>query len=242
MPYWLSSSKMRLGLLVNGLYLLSLFLPSHSQVGGRSYVHTYERPTFETSGRPAGAVLARMPPVVVNLPPPTGPMQATSYSDKRAGSDIFYLDKDLTLLEKRGNRLLLSPSFTVRSDGSPEPVLLQFISYSEEHVLSTDNMFSITADGRQVWPSYGPDGDPTWNGRRDELVPPFVTEAEDGVIENVSKTIPYEVFAKAIGAKSVALSIGPHVLKLKAEQLEALRDMHRLWSDSRPAAGRPKRF
>lgn len=241
MLYWLSSSKVRLGLLVNGLYLLSLFMPSHSQVGGRHYVRTYERRAFETSGgMTAGA--ARMPPVVVDLPPPAGPMQATSHRDKMSGSAVFYLDKDLTLLEKQGNRLLLSPTVTVRPDGSPDPVLLQFIHYSEEHVLLTDNMFSITADGRQVWPAYSPDGDQSWKGWRDEFVPPFVTETEGGVMENVSKTIPYEVFAKVISAKTVVFSLGPRVLKLKAEQLEALRDMHRLWSGSRPAARHPKQF
>lgn len=241
MPYWLSSSKVRLGLLVNGLYLLSLFMPSHSQVGGRPYAHTYERPAFETSGRATGTA-TRRPPVAVDLPPPTRPMQATSHRDKMSGSAVFYLDKDLTLLEKRGSRLLLSPTVTVRPDGSPEPVLLQFIHYSEEHMLLTDNMFSITADGRQVWPAYSADGDQSWKGWRDELVPPFVTETEGGVMENVSKTIPYEVFAKVIGAKTVVFSLGPHVLKLKAEQLEALRDMHRLWSGSRAAASRPKQF
>lgn len=242
MLYWLSSSKVRLGLLVNGLYLLSLFLPSHSQVGGRPYVHTYDRPTFETSGGMTGGA-ARMPPVVVNLPPPTGPTKATSYSDKGSGSATVFLEEDLTLLNTRDHRLLLSPSFTVRPYSSPDSVLLHFISYSREHSLSTDNGLSIIADGRQVWPAHGPDGDPAWDGWRSELVPPFVTETEGGgVVESVGKTIPYEVFAKVVGAKTVVISLGPHVLKLKAGQLEALRDMHRLWSGSRPAATPPKQF
>jgi hypothetical protein len=237
MPYWLSSSKVRLGLLVNGLYLLSLILPSPSQIGGRSYVRTYARPTFEASGMPA-----KMPPVVVSLPKPTGPTKATSHRDKGSGSVTVYLGKDLTLLETPGSRLLLSPTFTVQPDGSPDSVLLHFLSYSSEDVLATDNMLSINADGRQVWPAYSSDDGMVWKGWREDLVPPFVTETEGGVVENVGKTIPYNVFAKAIGAKTVVLSLGPHVLKLKAEQLEALRDMHRLWWDSRPAAGRPKQF
>jgi hypothetical protein len=241
MPYWLSSSKMRLGLLVNGLYLLSLFLPSHSQVGGRPYVHTYERPTFEASGRSAG-MGATMPPPVVSLPKPTGPMKATSYREGRSGGVTVYLEKDLTLLETRGRRLLLSPSFTLRPDGSPDSVLLHFVSYSRESVLSTSNMLTITADGREVWPGYSSDDGMIWKGWRQDPVPPFVTETEDGVMENVGKTIPYHAFAKTIGAKTVVLSLGPDVLKLKAEQLEALRDMHRLWSDSRASAGRPGQF
>ncbi len=237
MPYWLSSSKVRLGLLVNGLYLFSLFLPSPAQVGGRSYVRTYGRPTFEAARTPA-----KMPPVVVNLPKPTGPTQATLHRDKGSGSVTVYLGKELTLLERPGSRLLLSPTFTVQPDGSPDSVLLHFLSYSREHVLATDNMLSIIADGRQVWPPYSADDGMVWKDWREDLVPPFVTETEDVVIENVGKTIPYHVFAKAIGAKTVVLSLGPHLLKLKAEQLEALRDMHRLWSDSRTAAGRPRQF
>lgn len=237
MPYWLSNSKVRLGVLVNGLYLLSLFLPSQSQVGGRPYVHTYERPTFEASERPRG-----IPPAVVSLPTPTGPTKATSYRDKGSKSTIVYLEKDLTLLETRGRQLLLSPSFTVRPDGSPDSVLLHFVSYSRRHALSTDNRLSITADGRKVWPGYSSDDGMVWKGWREESVPPFVTETEGGVMENLGKTIPYEVFAKAVGAKTVVLSLGPHTLKLKAEQLEALRDMHRLWADSRSAAGHPRQF
>jgi hypothetical protein len=237
MPYWLSSSKVRMGLLVNGLYLLSLFMPSHSQVGGRPYVHTYERPLYEAAERPA-----RRPPAVVNLPPATGPTKATSHRDERSGSLSVYLEKDLTLLEKEGNQLLLSPTFTVRPYSSPDSVLLHFVSYSGEYSLSTDNGLSITADGRRLWPAYAPDGDPTRDGWRDGLVPPSVTETEHGVVESVGRTIPYEVFVKAIDSKKVVISLGPHVSKLKAGQLEALRDMHRLWSDSRATVSRPKQF
>lgn len=238
MWYWLSNSKVRVGLLVNGLYLLSLILPSPAQVGGRPFAHTYERPGSETSGRPA-----RRTPVVISLPPPAGPTKATSHRDKVSGSVTVYLDKDLTLLKARGHQLVLSPTFSLRRDDSPDSVLLHFMSYSRERTLSIDNKLSITADGQQVWPVYSIDGDVTWKGWKEETVPPFVTEADDGgVIENVGKTIPYEVFAKAISARSVVVNLGPHAVELKAEQLEALRDMHRLWSDSRAAASRPRQF
>lgn len=232
MRYWLSSSKVRLGLLINGLYLLSVALPSQSEIGRRAYVHTYARPTSEASESPA-----KRPPPVVNLPTPTGPTKAASYRDKVSNNVTVYLEKDLTLLETRGRQLLLSPSFTLQPDDSPGSVLLHFVSYSRKPVLSTNNMLTVIADGRQVWPSYGPDQ--SWEDWPGELVPPFVNETETGIVENVGKTIPYKVFAKAIGAKTVVINLGPHVLKLKAEQLEALRDMHRLWSDSSAAASRP---
>ncbi|HEX8282599.1 MAG TPA: hypothetical protein VF588_04560 [Pyrinomonadaceae bacterium] len=232
MLYWLSSSKVRLGLLVNGLYLFSLFVPSPSQVGGRLYPNDYARPDF---ARP------KRPPISVFLTPPTGPTKATSYRD---GSGVLtvYLDKELTLQSSPGHVMTLSPTFTIRGDGSPDAVLLHFISYNRERSDSLDGGLLIRADGRLVWPAAGPDGDLTWNGWKEELVPAFVTENGGFYFENVGKTIPYEVFAEVIGAKSVVFSLGPYNVKLRDEQLEALRDMHRLWAAPPAPAGVRKRF
>ena len=236
MWYWLSNSKVRVGLLVNGLYLLSLILPSPAQVGGRPFAHTYELFGAETSGRPA-----RRPPVVVELPPPTGPSKATSHYDAGSGIVTYYLDKDMTLLASPDLQLVLSPSFIARAGDSPGSVLLLFNGHSREQALSTNNQLSITADGKLAWPAYSADGDPDWKGWNEDSALPYVTRMPDGrVAEYIGKTIPYEVFAKAISARSVVVNLGPHAVELNAKQLEALRDMHRLWSDSRGAAGQPK--
>ena len=217
MRYWLSSPKVRLGLLVNGLYLLSLALPSSSLSGGPSHARTYGPP-------------AKRPPVYVSLPPSkTGASRAISHVDKEWGDLTVYLVEDLTLLGARGQQLFLSPTFTMRQgDESPDSVLLRFVSYSDEPSFTNGARLVISADGKQVWPAYDVDGEAAWMGWVEEKVPPYIQPAEGGgFMENVGKTIPYEVFADLIRANRVVVNIGPHLVQLNAEQLEALRDMHR---------------
>jgi hypothetical protein len=219
MTHWLSNPRVRLALLFNGLYFLSLYAPAdHARWPQRP--HAYEH---------FGADAPRRPPVYVPLPPSTTPTRATSHRDERTGELNVYLQKDLSLTGSRGRRLLLSPTFAVRKgDGSPESVLLRFISFSDAPLLSDGAGFVISADGRQVWPAVDQDGEPLWEGWAEEKVPPSTTPVENGgVVENVGKTIPYEVFAEVIRAKRVVLSLGPHLVELNAEQLEALRDLHR---------------
>ena len=218
MLYWLSNSKVRLALLVNGLYLISLIAPSSSSVGGRPYPHDYERTDF---GRR---------PVSITLPPSAGPTKATSYRNSR-GDATIYLDKDLTLRQSRGRLLTLSPTFNTHGDDPPRSVLLHFISHNTGPALTIGTELFITADGRRVWPALDADGRPVWKGWVEQPVPPSVTEhIHGGVVENVGKSIPYEVFAEVVAAKGVVFNIGPYVVKLTDEQLEALRDMHRLWA------------
>lgn len=230
MQYWLSNSKVRLGLLVNGLYLLSLFLPSHSQVGGRPYARTHEY-------LPRPPVISGVPAVAVPGPA-AGPLKADSYLDRSTGVVTFYLDSEMMLLKSTaGSQLMLSPSFTVSLGDAPNSVLLHFTSFNREQTLSVDSTLFITADGRRVWPARDFGG-----GAVGDEVPvlPYVTRAEDGrFAEYVGKTIPYEVFAEVVGAKSVTFEVGAYTAKLKPDQLEALRDMHRLWVSSRASDSRP---
>ncbi|HEX8500696.1 MAG TPA: hypothetical protein VF659_08905 [Pyrinomonadaceae bacterium] len=228
---WLSKPKVRLGLLANGLYLLVLLLPSPQPARVRPHAHAFGQP---------GAAAPRRPPVEITLPPPSGLMKATAYLEKSTGALSVYLEKDLTLLSVPGRRLSVAPIFTVgKNDGAPEYVLLRFISFSDEPWLSSENRLVITADGKQVWPAYTSGGAPVWHGWPDDPAPGVVTDDRaSGVVENVGKNIPYEVFARAIAAKSVVVALGPHNFGLTANQLEALRDMHRLLSLPRAEAVR----
>ena len=234
MTYWLSNPKVRLALLFNGLYLISMYAPT-------GYVR--RPPRAYTYGRP-GSAAPRRPPLDVPLPPPPGPTKATTYRDERGGDLNVYLQKDLALSGARGSRLLLSPTFTLRKDdGSPESVLLRFISFSDDPLFSDGAGLVISADGKQVWPASGEDGEPLWRGWAEERVPPHVTEdGRGGVVENVGKMIPYEVFADVIRAKRVVLNLGPHLVELNAEHLEALRDMHRILTQPPAEAGTRKRL
>jgi hypothetical protein len=225
MLYWLSNPKVRLGLLVNGLYLASLLLSPTPHRAARTYPG-HEAPGFARIPRP---------PVSIHLPPPAGPPRATAYRAPGASDFTVYLEKDLTLLGARGRRLLVSPTYTLREgDGSPESVLLRFVSFSGEPLFTDGARFVISADGRRVWPAYE-DGRLVWEGWTEEAVPPHLTLDEDGgVVENVGKAIPYEVFAQVISARRVVVNLGPHLMELNEEHLDALRDMHRILSRHHP--------
>jgi hypothetical protein len=222
MSNWLSSPKVRLALLINGLYVISLLLPSPTQNHvRRSALHAYGS-TVDRA--------VRRPPIRVSLPPAAGPTKAASYRGQGGGDLTIYLEKDLTMSGARGSRLQLSPTFIVPEyEDSPNSVLLRFLSFSDEPLFSAGANLVISADGRQVWPAYGYDGEPVWEGWAEDQFPPHATPAEQGgVVENVGKAIPYEVFADVIRAKRVVFNLGPHLVELNAGQMEALRDMHRL--------------
>jgi hypothetical protein len=234
MFHLLSNPKVRLGLLVNGLYLLSLTLLPLLSGRGQPTVYADRRSDDSaTSGRPT---------VYVSLPPPAGTLKATSHQDK--GGINVYLEQDLTLSGARGSRLLLSPIFTLREDEeTPNSVLLRFVSFSDEQLLSNGDKLVISADGKQVWPTYWEDGTLVWESWTEDTIPPFATPDEQGgVVENIGKAIPYEVFADVIRAKRVVFNLGPHLVELNAGQLEALRDLHRLIPRLRTERSNSKRF
>jgi hypothetical protein len=234
MFHLLSNPKVRLGLLVNGLYLLSLVLPP--LLSDRAYPSVYADRRSGDSATPGRL------PVYVSLPPPAGTLKATSHHD--TGGFNVYLEQDLTLSGARGSRLLLSPIFTLReNEETPNSVLFRFVSFSDEQLLSNGDKLVISADGQQVWPTYREDGAPVWESWAEDTIPPFVTPAEQGgVVENVGKTIPYEVFADVIRAKRVVFNLGPHLVELSAGQLEALRDLHRLIPRLRTERSNSDRF
>ena len=219
MPHWPSSSKVRLGLLVNALYMLSLFLPSHSQVGGRPYVHTYERR--------AGRLRADSPPDYAPLPPyQAETLKADAYHWRQSGQTDVYLTRELTLVRKRGHTLLLSPTFAMKAHEPPRSVILSFISFSHEQFYDRNSPFVITADGTELW-RYG------WRGAGDETpssgraLHTAALDANGQVVETLGHEIPFDIFFGLLGARRVTIELGPDRVELTPEQMEALRDMYR---------------
>lgn len=216
---WIFKPKVQLGLFINFIFVM-FTLVSSSAAGG----NVYERRSTFVPPPPADQPLPYIP-----LPPPTGPSKAASYLDKTTGELNVYLENDMSLVRRPGFLLLLSPIFTVQAGAdAPRSVLLRFVSYSGAQYFTYDDSLTLTADGVRVWPAAPEaDGHPLSRWSEDK-VPHSVTFGSGGrIAETVGKEIPYEVFLRVISAKSVTLKLGPEQVELTAEQLGALRDMHR---------------
>jgi hypothetical protein len=208
---WLSNSKVRLALIVNGLYFISLFTPAAHHRRARLFA----QPRGPLSERPA----------------PGAPNRATSFSN---GSKLYVtLSQDLPLVQRTGWKLLLSPSLSESTGPAEEPdfVLLTFILYSADGVCPGDCPLTITADGVTVWTSYSHGNTPGWER---QYVPPSSSELGDGQVvktmgvESLSTKMSYNNFIDMISAKHIFVRFGPDRVELNDEQLEALRDMYRL--------------
>jgi hypothetical protein len=227
MTRWLSSSKVRLGLVINGLYLLSLLVPSPRSTAVL-YARTYERPPAR--------LRAVEPPEYAPLPQQTQPLKAEAHYWKQTDQLDVYLTRELLLVRERGHTLLLSPTFTTRAlvPERPRNVLMYFSAFSHEQFYDRNSSFVITADGEELW-RYGwraPGDETPWNMKA------LHSAALDGsgqVVETLGHEIPYDLFVRIVGARRVAIELGPERIELTPEQLGAMRDMHsRLLQQTRP--------
>lgn len=225
---WFSNPKVKLALFVNGLYLLSFYAPLSPR---DARPHFFAQAREKVAVRPAPP--ARLPDYAP-LPPPSAPSRATAYES--GGMRYVSLTKDLTLVKRPGRTLLLSPSFSARtypSDG-PNFIRLSFIVYADKETCPDDCPLIITADGATLWPSTeAPDPRfDTQSWKRDKI-PHSSSKMEDGsVVETVaaeyfSAEMLYETFLDMVSAKRVIIRLGPDRVELTADQIEALRDMHR---------------
>ena len=216
---WLSSPKVRLALIVNGLYFISLFTPTTPHSRPRLFAHAYENN--------GARVAPKKPQVFAALPPPSGPSKATTWVNNQHDQLDVYLTNDLTLVSRPRYRLLLSPTFTTRASNpeAPDTVLLRFVSFSDDPTPSGSNWVTITADGENMWYEnvgirYG-----------GNVARQSDTEGNEGdgyeVVKTVGINMPYELFVETISARQVVVQFGPDRVELTVDQIEALRDMHR---------------
>ncbi len=225
---WLSSPKVRLALIVNGLYFISIFTPTMPHTRPRFFERA--RATREARAMP----VAR--PGYVPLPPPAAPSRASAF---QSGNLLHVsLNDDLMLLKRPGRKLLLSPSFSARTSppADPQSVLLNFILYTTADGESCpDNCpLTIKADEEVVWPERSAldPGEHSYSWKR-ESVPHSSEKLEDGRVvetmaaESFSAEIPYDKFLDIISARRVVVRLGPDRVELNADQIEALRDMQR---------------
>jgi len=219
---WLSSPKVRLALIVNGLYFISIFTPTTPHTRPRFFAHA--RATREA--RPA-------PPLQRGSVPPASSYKLSRASASESGGLLHVsLYQDLTLVERPGRTLLLSPSFNARQNPAEEPdfVLLNFIRYSGDETCPDDCPLTITADNATVRTSYSHGSSPGWQRER---VPHSAEKLEDGRVvetmgaESLSTWMSYEGFIDMISAERVIIRLGPDRVELNHDQREALRDMYR---------------
>lgn len=224
--HWLSSPKVRLALIVNGLYFISLFVPPSPAV----------RPNFFAQAREslAGRRASVVPPEYI--PPPSGPSRASAFES--GGLLHVSLNKDLTLIQRPGRTLVLSPSFSARAipPSQPKSALLNLILYTDsgEEACPDNCPFIIKADAEVIWPerSAVDSGGYSYSWKR-ESVPHSSSTLEDGRVvetlaaESFSAEVPYNTFLDIISARRVVFRLGSDWVELDEEQVEALRDMHR---------------
>ena len=225
--HWLSKPKVKLALFVNALYLLTFFTPpSPPNTRRHLLAHTRRPPAVRHS--PVGL------PEYVPLPPPSAPSRAAAYES--GGMLHVSLSKDLTLVKRPGRELRLSPFFSAPAypPNEPEFVRLSFILYTDKETCPGDCPLTITADGATMWPLTEA-ADPRFNthGWRRERVPHTSSKLPDGSVvetlatESFHTEMSYETFLDMLSAKRVIIKLGPDRVELTADQIEALRDMHR---------------
>jgi hypothetical protein len=220
--HWLSHPKVRLGLVVNMLYFLSLSAPTAQHTRARPFARTYER----TSEQPDARLRVNGPPEFAPLPPSSAePMKAESHYWKESDQLDVYLTRELLLIRRYNHTLLMSPSFTtnVLNPGRPRSVLMYFTAFSYEQNYDRDSPFVITADGDVLW-RYGS------RGPSDATLPytKVLHSARldnNQVVETLGHEIPYDVFVQLTRARRVTFELGPDTFELTAEQLNAIRDM-----------------
>lgn len=228
---WLANPKVRLALIVNGLYFISFFIPTtphtRPRFFAREYDGSYESPKL------------RRAPVYATLPPPSGPSKAATWVSGEGNKQLdVYLTNDLTLVRKPGYRLMLSPTFTTNASvpEAPDTVLLRFVIYADKERLSGTRWLSITADDQQIWPEDldNRDSDSVW-------LQSSANEAESGgTVGTAAIALPYESFVETISARQVIIQFGIDRVELTAEQIEALRDMHRRLPQPPPPDEKPE--
>lgn len=215
--HWLSSPKVRLALIVNGLYFISLFTPAWPHRRPRLFTHALE----EQFVRPT----SKERPVYTPLAPDPGSSKAAAIQVKEYDQLDVYLTNDLTLVKRPGYRLLLSPTFMTKAS-QPEPpdtVLLRFVSFSDGQILTDATPLMITVDGVNMLDEHAR----RWSSG--DTAHRTVAEGAGGqVIQGLGVDISYEAFIEIISARQVLIQLGTERIELTADQIEALRDMHRL--------------
>lgn len=227
--FWLSSPRVRLALIVNGLYFISIFTPTMPHTRPRLFAHARE-------SRGGGRAVPAARPDYVPLTPPNAASRASAFES--GGQLHVSLNNDLMLVKRPERRLVLSPWFSAPTLPPTEPksVHLNFMLFttSDEAPCPGNCPLTIKADEEVLWPKPSAIdlGGHSYSWKR-ESVPHSSDKLQDGSVvetmaaESFSAEVPYDTFLDIISARRVVVRLGPDWVELTTDQIEALRDMHR---------------
>ena len=215
--HWLSNPKVRLALIVNGLYFISLLTPTQPQAPSRLFARTFEHSAPLATETKSKLVFPR-------LPAPSGPSKAATWVNKPHDQLDVYLANDLTLMQRPGYRLQLSPNFTTKASNPEAPltVLMRFVSYSDRPANLRASRVLITADGVALWDEGASPGYFGPQASTEDKV-----ERGGEVVESRGISLPYGIFFQLINSRQVVFKVGSDIFQLTPAEIEALRDMHR---------------
>jgi hypothetical protein len=220
---WLSSSKVRLALIVNGLYFISVFTPTTQHSRPRFFAHTHEAQV---------SPLATLAPPVLRpdyapYPPPSP--RSNAVVDESNGLLNVSLDRDLTLVKRPDRELLLSLNFSARTKprALPEYIFLTFHLYTDQTSCPYDCPVNVIADDKSLTPVITRPDNTTPASDTPRQRPPFDGEphVETKYLHWVSARISLQEFMEIINAKRVLVGLGPDWVELNSDQMSALREM-----------------
>jgi hypothetical protein len=215
---WFFRPKVQLGLFVNLIFVIFTIV---SPIFGEHSRSLYVARAVESYSRPISVIETNSRPVsYVYLPPRKFPPQATfAFGPPNGGEVSVYPKEDLTLLDKSGRRLTLSPVFATVRGRAPRQVLLRIYSYttSRPATLPDEVEVEVKAERGNFWAVANVAHDTTSVG--------------DTKVEGMGVNVPYATFVGIVSSEHVTVRVGQDEVTLTARQLEALRDMQRCIQD-----------
>jgi hypothetical protein len=149
------------------------------------------------------------------------PPQATSFFDSSRNEVNVYTKDELTLAEKPGGKLTLSPILSVSGSviRAPRTVLLRIYSFipARAATLPDECEVEVKSERGNFWVLANVAHDTTSVG--------------DTKVEGMGVQIPYATFVGVVSSERVTVRVGQDEVTLTARQLEALRDMQRCIQD-----------
>jgi hypothetical protein len=202
---WFFRPKVQLGLFVNLIFVVFTVV---SPIFGEHRSSVYIARTVESEPPPTPKVY---------LPPRKFLPQATSAFDPDMNQVSVYTKNDLTIMNKPGGKLTLSPIFFVGGSAikAPRQVLLRVYSFTTARAATLPDEVEVEIKGERG------------NFWAIATVAHDTTSVGDTKVEGIGVQVPYATFLGIVSSEHVTVRVGQDEVTLTAPHLEALRDIQR---------------